>query len=200
MYRIFFAIFLTFSATHTIAEGDSEQGSALVAVCATCHGEDGNSPAGSFPSIAGQHPKYLLKQLQDIKSGARVAPLMIGQLDAMSDGDLENIAAHYAKQTRKGGAAKANLVDLGESIYRSGIKRKQIAACTSCHLPSGEGNNLAGFPSLAGQWPEYTDAQLRAFRTGARHNDGDGKMMQSTAMDLSDQEIEAVASYIYGLK
>jgi len=85
-------------------------------------------------------------------------------------------------------------------VYRSGVKRKKIAACTACHLPAGEGNNLAGFPALAGQWPEYTMAQLRAFRQGDRHNDGDSKMMRQTAMDLSDDEIEAVASYIYGLR
>jgi cytochrome c553 len=136
----------------------------------------------------------------DIKSGERAAPLMAGQLNSISDRDLEDIAAYYAAQERQFGTTKADLVELGESVYRSGVKRKEIAACTACHLPTGEGNNLAGFPALAGQWPEYTEQQLRDFRQGDRHNDGDSKMMRQTAMDLSDDEIRAVASYIYGLR
>lgn len=200
MYRLIFAIILVGSALGVAAEGNPGEGKKLIEVCTVCHGEDGNSPAGAFPSIAGQHPKYLLKQLQDIKSGDRSAPLMAGQLDALTDQNLEDLAAYYSIQARKGGAAKAELVELGESIYRSGIKRKEIAACTACHLPHGEGLNLAGFPALAGQWPEYTEAQLKAFRVGDRHNDPNEGMMQKTAMDLSDLEISAVASYLYGLQ
>ncbi len=200
MFKLILATFLATFSLSVIADGDSERGKSLTQACAACHGADGNSPAGAFPSIAGQQPKYLLKQLNDIKSGARSAPLMTGQLDALSETDLMDISAYFAGQTPKGGAAKPELVDLGESIYRSGIARKSIAACTACHLPQGEGNNPAAFPALAGQWPEYTEAQLKAFRTGDRHNDGEGKMMQSTALDLSDEEIAAVASYLYGLR
>lgn len=200
MYRFIITIVFLLSSFMVFAAGDVGRGKGLTQLCATCHGEDGNSLAGAFPNIAGQHPKYLLKQLRDMKSGERDAPLMLGQLDAMSDTDLEDLAAYYAGQKAKVGAANPELVELGEVVYRAGVKRKDIAACTACHLPSGEGNNLAGFPSLAGQWPEYTEAQLRAFRQGDRHNDGDAKMMRVTAMDLSDDEIAAVASYIYGLK
>ena len=125
---------------------------------------------------------------------------MAGLLDAMSEQDLEDIAAYYASQPRNYGAAKADLVELGETIYRVGIPRKNIASCTACHSPTGEGNGPAGFPALAGQWPEYTVSQLKAFQNGERHNDGDSKMMQSTAQDLTDKEMQAVASYLYGLK
>jgi cytochrome c553 len=183
-----------------LASGDANRGKGLVGVCAACHGQDGNSPAGSFPSLAGQNSRYLVKQMQEIKSGERSSPLMTGLLDAMSDQDLQDIAAHYEKQSGKRGAAKEDLVALGEEIYRAGVKRKSIAACTSCHSPDGQGNAPAGFPTLAGQWPEYTEVQLKAFRSGERTNDGDSKMMRITAMDLSDKEIEAVSSYIYGLK
>ena len=100
----------------------------------------------------------------------------------------------------QGGATKPELAELGETIYLAGIKRKGVAACTACHLPNGNGNNGAIFPALAGQWPEYTETQLKMFRSGERNNDGDGKMMRTVAMDLSDDEIEAVASYLYGLK
>ena len=180
--------------------GDADAGAEKAATCAACHGQDGNSPAGSFPSIAGQNSNYLIKQMQDIKSGERSSPLMTGLLDAFDDQDLADIAAYYEGQQVKGGAAKAELAELGEAIYRAGIKRKSVAACTACHSPAGEGNGPAAFPALAGQWPEYTESQLKAFRSGDRTNDGDSKMMKISAMDLSDEEIAAVASYIYGLR
>ena len=190
-----------FASSQTIhAAGDAAAGKAIATTCLACHGETGNSMAGSFPNIAGQNEVYLLKQLKDIKSGMREVPTMIGQLDDFSETDLADIAAFYASQTRAYGAAKAELDEMGETIDRAGIARKSIAACTGCHSPDGQGNDPAGFPALAGQWPEYTVSQLKAFQSGARHNDGDGQMMQSTALDMNEQEMNAVASYIYGLK
>jgi cytochrome c553 len=187
-------------AQYSSAEGDAARGQTLTATCAACHGPDGNSLTGAFPKLAGQGAMYLAKQMNDIKSGARSAVLMTGQLDAMTDQDIADLAAYFSSQPIKTGAAKENLVAMGEEIYRSGIKRKGIAACTACHLPTGSGNDAAGFPALAGQWPEYVTAQLKAFRVGDRHNDGGGRMMRDTAMDLSDAEIEAVSSYIHGLR
>lgn len=200
MFRIILGILAVLSTSAVLAEGDPARGETLTTVCQACHGPDGNSLVGTFPNLAGQGAIYLAKQIHDIKSGARVVPEMVGQTDNMTDQDIEDIAAYYASQTAKQGAAKADLVTLGEQIYRAGIPRKKIAACTSCHLPSGEGNDLAKFPSIAGQWPEYLEKQLKAFRTGARSNDGEGRMMRATAMDLSDEEIAAVSSYIYGLR
>lgn len=179
---------------------DAERGKSLITACTACHGEDGNSIAGSFPSIAGQGERYLLKQLRDIKSGERAAPLMAGQLDSFDDNDLVDMAAYYASQTAKGGAAKPELVSQGETIYRAGISRKSIAACSSCHGPDGSGNDSAIFPSLSGQWPQYTVEQLKAFRSEQRKNDGDAKMMRSITLDMSDVEMEAVASFLYGLR
>ena len=179
---------------------DAARGESLTETCTACHGEDGNSIAGSFPSIAGQGERYLVKQLRDIKSGERSAPLMAGQLDSFEDQDLIDMAAYYSSQTPKGGAAKADLVELGETIYRAGISRKGIAACSSCHGPDGSGNDSALFPALSGQWPEYTVAQLKAFRGKQRENDGDAQMMRSITMDMSDVEMEAVASFLYGLR
>lgn len=195
-------IILLMSLTHTgviQAEGDAVHGKSLVSACVVCHGEDGNSRAGAFPSIAGQGEKYLLKQMQDIQSGARSAPLMAGQLNSFSEKDLKDIAEFYGSQAPVIGAASKDLVELGETIYRAGIARKKIAACSGCHAPNGAGNEPAAFPALRGQWPAYTVAQLKAFRTGQRTNDGDGHMMKGIALDMSDREIEAVASYIYGL-
>jgi cytochrome c553 len=200
MKKIVILILAALVSLNTQAGGDAKAGGALTTVCTACHGQTGNSLAGAFPNIAGQNEKYLLKQLEDIKSGERDVPTMAGQLDAMSDQDLADIAAYYASQERAYGAAKEELAELGETIYRAGIPRKGVAACTACHSPTGNGNGPAGFPALAGQWPEYTVAQLKAFQTGDRHNDGDSQMMRSTSMDLNDKEMQAVASYLYGLQ
>ena len=200
MSRLLVGILTVILSVSAMAKGDPAKGKAMTAVCAACHGQDGNSPAGAFPSLAGQNSRYLVKQMQEIKSGERSSLVMTGLLNNFGDQDLKDIAAYYEGQISKPGAAKADLVILGEPIYRAGVKRKGIAACTACHSPLGQGNGPAGFPTLAGQWPEYTEAQLRAFRSGERTNDGDSRMMRITAMDLSDEEIAAVSSYIYGLQ
>lgn len=200
MLRLISGIGLLMLALTAVAQGDAARGETLTMMCVACHGQDGNSFAGSFPNIAGQNQDYLLKQMQEIQSGERPALLMTGMLAGMSDQDLRDLAAYYAAKTASHGSADPARVELGESIYRSGIARKGIAACTACHSPTGQGNSLAGFPVLAGQWPEYTESQLKAFRSGERHNDGDGKMMRLSAMDLNDEEIAAVASYLYGLQ
>ena len=182
------------------AAGDPESGKALVMICTACHGESGTSPAPTFPNLAGQHESYALKQLLEIQSGERAVLTMTGFLDNMSAQDLADIAAYYADQERESGAADPDQVELGESIYRAGISRKGVVACTACHSPKGNGNGPAAFPALAGQWPDYTVQQLKAFQSGERHNDGDSEMMQITAMDLNEKEMRAVASYLYGLR
>ena len=200
MLRILLGIMVLLGSSGLLADGNAANGQDLVAVCGACHGQDGNSPAGAFPSLAGQGEKYLYKQMVDIKDGRRSAVTMTGLLDGYSDQQIMDIAAYYASQQTKVGAASADLVALGDKVYRAGIARKNIAACTACHSPNGNGNRAAAFPALSGQWPEYTIAQLKAFRSGERNNDGESRMMRLTAMDLSDKEIEAVSSYIYGLK
>lgn len=200
MLRLIIGLIVCFCITNVaLAEGDAGRGKTLTAVCAACHGADGNSLVGTFPSLAGQGAKYLIKQMMDIKSGARPVVLMTGQLDNMSEQDMTDIAAFYEAQPIKMGSAKQDLIVEGEQIFRWGIPRKGIAACSACHSPTGSGIAAAGFPALAGQWPEYTVTQLKAFRVKERTNDGDGRMMQDISMDLGDREIDAVASYIYGL-
>lgn len=196
---VVFALSAVFSI-QVFADGNAAAGKQLTGTCIACHGEDGNSLAGAFPNLAGQGEKYLLKQLKDIQSGYRPVPTMIGMLDNMSEGDLADLAAYYASQPRNNGAAKEDLAALGESIYLGGIPRKNVAACTACHSPNGNGNNPAAWPALAGQWPEYTVAQLKAFQSGERNNDGDSQMMRNVARDMNEQEMEAVASYLYGLR
>lgn len=200
MLRIILGFLVLLGAPSLLADGNAAEGKGLIAVCGACHGQDGNSPVGAFPSLAGQGEKYLLKQMLDIKEGRRTALTMLGLLDAYTDQQLMDISAYYSSQSGTGGAASADLVALGETVYRAGIARKNVAACTACHSPTGSGNYAATFPALSGQWPEYTSAQLKAFRSGERNNDGDSGMMRLIARDLSDKEIESVSSYIYGLK
>ena len=184
--------------------GDTAAGEAQTMVCAACHGADGNSAVPTFPKLAGQGQKYLYKQLQDIRDGARPVPTMVGQLDGKSNQDLADIAAYYAAQSRTGGQTDPELLALGEAVYRGGIPERDVAACTACHSPTGAGNAPAGFPALAGQHAEYIAAQLVAYRKGyedetGRINDGDTRIMRITAFGLSDREIEAVSSYAAGL-
>ncbi len=185
--------------------GDPDAGRAKSATCVACHAEDGNSPSPAFPKLAGQGQRYLIKQMQDIRSGARPVPTMAGQLDNMSDQDLADIAAWYSTQTMTIGQADPDLVELGRDIYRGGVREKGIPSCAACHSPSGIGNSLAGYPRLAGQFAQYTADQLRAYRAAAdgdegRDNDGDDtQIMRSIAYRMSDREIRAVSSFIEGL-
>ncbi|HUH38798.1 MAG TPA: c-type cytochrome [Spongiibacteraceae bacterium] len=207
MKTLMLGILILFGASGAaLAAGDAAAGKAKTATCAACHGPDGNSQAPTFPKLAGQHEKYLLKQLKDIKSGARPVATMAGQLDDKSEQDLADIAAYYASQSISVGQTKEALRAKGEAIYRGGISDREVPACTACHSPTGQGNGPAGFPALGGQHAEYTASQLKSFRAAAdgdpsgRANDGEeARTMRSIAIRMTDSEIEAVASYIAGL-
>jgi cytochrome c553 len=172
--------------------------------CAACHAEDGNSTLPANPVLAGQHADYTLKQLmnfrpQDGKPAERSNAVMAGMVATLSAGDLRNLAAYFEVQKPEPRAARdPELAKLGQSIYRGGILAKNVAACTACHGPNG-GGIPAQFPRLAGQFAEYTTAQLRAFRAGERVNDPN-RTMRAVAERLSDREIAAVAEYIAGLR
>ncbi|TDG15818.1 cytochrome c4 [Seongchinamella unica] len=199
------SLLLGLSQATAAQTGDAANGKELSVTCSACHGADGNSAAPTFPKLAGLGEKYLLKQMIDIRDGARPVPTMVGQVDNMSDQQLADLAAFYASQARSGGQADPDLVALGEKVYRSGVAERKVAACTACHSPNGKGNAPAGFPALAGQHADYIAAQLKAYRKGyedesGRTNDGDTMIMRTTAFGLSDKEIEAVASYASGLK
>jgi len=180
---------------------DLQAGEQASVACIACHAADGSTLLPEYPSLAGQGAKYLYDQMLHIRSGERNIPLMAGQLDAMSDETIANIAAWYASLTPRQGQAldMSNLED-GEQIYRAGITEKSVSACTACHGPSGTGNVPAGFPSLKGLSRTYLVQQLKAYREGERTTDERmGGMMRDTAHQLTDAEIEAVANYISGL-
>lgn len=181
------------------AGGDVTAGQQKSAVCAGCHGADGNSMVPTFPKLAGQGEKYLVKQMVDIKKGDRAVPEMTGLLDNLTDQDFNDIAAYFAAQKSSLEQAKVDLIEKGQSLYRAGNMATGAAACTACHGPTGQGNGPAAFPALSGQFSGYIATQLKKFRSGERANDGDARMMRDIAAKLSDAEIEAVASYVSGL-
>ena len=185
----------------TLAAGDAGQGQAKSATCAACHGADGNSINPEWPSLAGQHPQYLVSALQDFKSGGRTNVLMSGQASALSDQEIEDLAAYFAAQEPSKRTADPALVELGERLYRGGNFDKGISACMACHGPGGDGNPGAGYPFLAGQHATYTANQLLAYRAGERQTDAEqNQIMRNIAALMSDKEIRAVSSYIQGLQ
>ena len=167
------------------------------AVCAACHGADGNSAIAVNPKLAQQHPEYLVKQLQEFKSGQRASAIMSGMAATLSDGDIRNVAYWLSSKSAKPGFAKdRELVILGERIYRGGIAERQIAACAGCHSPNGAGIP-AQFPRLSGQHADYSVAELIGFRDGTRKN---SLQMTQVSARMNDREIRAVADYIAGLR
>lgn len=185
------------------AQGDPQAGEAQAAPCAACHGQGGASPIDpTYPVLAGQNARYMVRQLELIQSGERPVPLMTGQLDGKSQQDLEDLAAYFAAQPDVVGEARAEeeTLTLAQRIYRGGILEKGVAACSACHSPTGNGNGPAGFPDIGGQPQEYTIAQLTAYREGQRTSDeAFGGMMRSVASRLTDTEIAALADYLRGL-
>lgn len=179
--------------------GDAEAGKAKSAVCAACHGADGNSTNPIWPSLAGQHASYIVKQLMDFKEERRVNASMAGMVAGLSAEDMSDLAVFYESQQPKPVVFDSALIEEGENIYRGGITETSVAACMGCHSPSGMGNGPAGWPSLKAQHPEYIVAQLKMFQDGSRANDTGG-MMRNLVGRMSEAEMKAVAAYIAGIQ
>ena len=178
---------------------DPEAGKIKSALCAGCHGVDGNSINGMWPSLAGQHASYLVKQINNFKSAERTDPVMQGMVAALGDDDIQDIAAYFAGQKAKPVSFDQKLIKQGEGIYRGGITETSVAACMACHSPGATGNEPAAYPSLKSQHSEYLVAQMKKFRDATRTNDP-GSMMRGIAARMSDQEIMAVAAYISAIQ
>ena len=181
-----------------VAKPDLVKGEASYnAVCMACHGTDGNSAIAANPKLSQQHPEYLVKQLQEFKSGKRDNAIMKGFAVALSDQDMVDVSYWLASQKANPGFSQDKaLVGKGERIYRGGLADRQIAACVGCHSPSGAGMP-SQYPRLGGQHAEYTSIQLKAFRSGERKN---SVQMSHIAVYLTDKEIAAVSDYIAGLR
>ena len=186
-------------AINSVHAADIAAGKEKTALCMGCHGPDGNSVNVIWPRLAGQNEAYILKQLQDFKSGKRVDPTMQGMVMTLSDTDMVNVAAYYASQTPTAANYDEALVAKGQDIYRGGITETAVAACMGCHSPNGSGNAPAAYPALKSQHPEYIAIQLQKFKDGSRANDA-GKMMRNVANRMSEAEMKAVSAYVAALK
>ena len=191
-------------ATANAAEGNAEAGKGKSAMCAACHGADGNSLVPMYPKLAGQSASYLVKQLTEFKLGmtsggksGRVDPVMGGMSMALSEQDMADVAAFYASQKITTGTGNADA--LGKKLYLGGNAEMEVTACVACHGINGKGMPSAGFPALASQNAEYLKIQLEKFRNGSRNNDLNG-MMQGVAANLTDDEIAALSQYMSSLK
>jgi len=193
-----FGLCLVVVAPAMAANANVAAGQAKAAVCAGCHGADGNGGADPlWPKLAGQQSEYIAKQLADFKSSARKDPIMSGMSAPLSSADITNVSAYFASLPAKPGAAKdAELVKQGQKIYRGGNAKMAVSACMSCHGPSGHGIPPR-FPKVSGQNAAYTQKQLLAFKAGVRTNDGE--TMTRIAFRMSEQEIKAVSEYMAGL-
>lgn len=179
-----------------LAEGSAEDGQAKSAVCAACHGPDGNSVNPEWPSLAGQHASYLVAQLEAFKSGRRQNPLMSPMAMGLSEQDMQDLAAFYEAQQPTAREAEAALAEAGRQLYVGGNAERGVAACIACHGPTGQGNPLANFPMIAGQHAAYTQLTLNAYAAGERPNE----MMQQIAARMTDDDIRAVSAFVQGLR
>lgn len=196
--RTLLLLALLLALSGTAPAGDPEAGRQKSATCAACHGPDGNSSVPAWPKIAGQHPEYTEKQLHDFRDRQRENAQMSPMAAPLSDADIADLAAYFAAQPAGSGVADPEQVELGEKLYRAGNVRTGLPACMACHGPAGSGNPAAGYPSLSGQHAEYTEMQLKAFKSEERHNDKDS-VMRMIAAKMTNREIKAVSGYIQGL-
>ena len=199
-------------ADETAMPGDPAAGESKAAVCAACHGADGNSPVPMYPKLAGQHEAYTARQLALYKDGSRVDPIMIGFASVLSAQDMHDIGAYFATQKVTAGIADDSTIDdgpnagqkfyeAGQALYRGGDAARGIPACLACHGPTGRGNPASAYPAIGGQHATYTALHLEGFRAGTAwgRDDNMNTIMVDVAKPLTDHEIQSLASYIEGL-
>jgi len=181
------------------AEEQQQTVASKATVCMACHGEQGISPQPEWPNLAGQHPIYFVKQLQDIKQGTtRNVPTMTAIVASLGEQEMNDLANYYASMPLAQGVTPKKFLKRGEQLYRGGDFTKHITACIACHGPNGTGNAQAGFPVLSGQNSAYLVLQLQAYKEGKRSNDLN-HIMQDISKRMSSDDMEAVAHYIEGL-
>ena len=189
------------AAAESLVDGDIEAGKTKAVTCSACHGANGNSMTPLWPNIAGQSAKYIEEQLQAFKSGLRQNALMSSQAMLLSDTDMADLAVYYESLPAAAQAiADPDLLARGQSLYRGGDAEEGIPACIACHGPTGRGNPAVPYPALNGQHAAYTAKTLADYASGARKSDGLTKIMRHISERLSAEDIQALASYVQGLK
>ncbi|MBL4855783.1 MAG: cytochrome c4, partial [Idiomarina sp.] len=195
-FAIFLGLFFGTAGIAVAQSGDAEAGKEKSQVCAACHGPNGESPTDMYPHLAGQHQKYLLKQLKDFKLASETGgeegrnnPIMMGQVASLSEEDMADLAAFYAAKDSPKDETPEDIIAKGEDLFRRGNPETNMPSCAGCHGPRGNGIGLAAFPDISGQHAAYTKSQLEMFRSGERANDPNG-MMQGVTEKMTDEEIE----------
>jgi cytochrome c553 len=182
-----------------VLAGDAGAGAQKSAVCGACHGATGSSANPEWPNLAGQHESYIAAQLALFKQGARDNLLMMPMAAGLSDQDMQDLGAHFARQAPAGLEADPSNYKAGERLYRGGDAERGLPACIACHGPQGSGNSPARYPALRAQHAVYTYGQLKAYAEGRRRAPG-SDIMQVIATRLTDDEMQALASYTQGLR
>ena len=181
-----------------VAAGDAVAGMKKAQTCAACHGMDGNSINPAWPSLAGQHAEYILKQLKDFQSNHRENAQMSPMAVNLGEQDMQDLAAYFSSQKIKPHTADPAMIEIGQKLYRAGNIDAGVPACMSCHGPAGRGNPAAAYPAVGGQHAAYLHAQLKAFQEGLRTNDPN-EVMRIIVGRMTYDEIKAVAEYMQGL-
>ncbi len=200
------ALILSLLASCSVwAQGSIEAGKAKSETCVACHGADGNSLITTYPKLAGQHAKYIEKQLKDLKLGAtsagkqgRYDPVMSAMAMPLSDEDMSDLAAYFSSLPISSNSTPEDVVSTGKALYTAGDATRGLTACIACHGPRGNGTELSGFPKISGQHADYVKAQLLKFRDDSRGNDMNA-MMRDVAKKLTDADIETLSKYVGGL-
>ncbi|MFQ3189145.1 MAG: cytochrome c553 [Paraglaciecola sp.] len=197
-------LFMGFSVS-AVEQGNAENGKAKSITCGACHGADGNSAIPTNPKLAGQHEKYLVKQLTEFKLASQTGgkegrnnAIMNGMSAALSEQDILDLSAYFSSQEATPGESSQDSVDLGNKLYVGGDMERGITACIACHGPKGNGTSLSGFPDISGQHSDYIAIQLKSFRSGERHNSLNG-MMGDIAKRMTDDDIKVISNYVAGL-
>lgn len=197
-------LFISFNI-NAAEQGNAENGKTKSITCSACHGVDGNSAIPMNPKLAGQHEKYLVKQLTEFKLASKTGgkdgrnnAIMNGMSAALSEQDIRDLAAYYSSQEAVPGESTQDAVEQGNKLYIGGDLKRGITACIACHGPKGNGTSLSGFPDISGQHSVYISSQLKSFRSGGRANSLNG-MMADIAKRMTDEDIEVISSYVSGL-
>lgn len=204
-FAILLGLFFGTTGIALAQSGDAEAGKGKSQVCAACHGPSGESPTDMYPHLAGQHEKYLYKQLMDFKRAAETGgeegrnnPIMMGQVASLSEQDMADLSAYFASQDEPKGETAKDIIAKGEDFFRRGNPESNVPSCAGCHGPRGNGMGLAAFPDISGQHAAYTQSQLEMFRDGKRANDPNG-MMRGVTEKMTDEEIELMSKFLSGL-
>jgi len=195
--------------------GDAEAGQGKAQACAACHGADGNSAVAMYPRLAGQSERYIAKQLALISSGQRnegAVAVMLPFVQGMTAQDMRDVGAYFASQKAGAGVADdapvadgayagLKFYEIGQQLYRSGDANRNIPACMACHGPTGAGNPGPAYPRISGQHAGYVAQRLQHYQGGHTQETDAAqfRIMAQVTEKLTEQEIQALASYVQGL-